>query len=135
MRPSPRGCARGDYRTARAGAETGSLAGRALTRFASARNQHADLLAVDAVAVAELRDQVALLEPDADQDVPRGADREQQVSRAHVRRAPDAEHETEVDRMPHVAVQARRAELLRRDLASQQPREHLAQPEQLRSAE
>src|ERR1044071_7931497 len=97
MRQSPRGCARGDYRTAQARAPTGSLAGRSLTRFATAREEHADLLAGDAVAVAELRDQVALLEPDADQDVARGADREQQVSRAHVRRTPDAEHEAEVD--------------------------------------
>src|SRR4051812_6651900 len=43
------------------------------------RDEHADLLAVAAIPVAELCDEVALLEVDADQDVAGGGDREEQV--------------------------------------------------------
>src|SRR6476619_47900 len=99
--------------------------------LAAPGQKHADLLAVAAVALAELRHQVALLEPDADQDVAGPADREQQVAGGHDRRRPHAEDEAEVDGVAHVAVEERRPEFRLRDLAACKAREHLAQAEQL----
>jgi hypothetical protein len=58
-----------------------NAAGRALASpLTEYRPQHAHLLAVEAIALAELRDQVAFLEPDADQDVVDGRDREPQMA-------------------------------------------------------
>ncbi len=43
----------------------------------SARHEHADLSPIAAVAIAELGDEVAFFEPDANEDVAGGPDREQ----------------------------------------------------------
>src|SRR5947209_18113310 len=77
----------------------------------AAGQQHTDLAAIAPVLVAELRDHVPLLEPDADEDVARRADREQQMAGAHHGRRPEAEQETKVKRMADVAIERRRPEL------------------------
>src|SRR5688500_11671604 len=84
---------------------------------ARTRQQHADLVAVGAIALAELRDQITLLEPDADEDVARRRYGKEQVPGRHDRRRPEPEHEPQVDRMAHQTVEKGRAELGRRNLA------------------
>src|SRR5215216_6559069 len=64
------------------------------------RDQHRYLLAVAAVLVAEQRNEIALLQPDADQDVAGGRDGEQQMSGRHHGRRPEGNQESEVDWMP-----------------------------------
>src|SRR3982750_4373776 len=55
----------------------------------AARQQHTDLAAIASVLITELRDHVALLEPDADEDVAGRAEGEQQMARGHHRRRPE----------------------------------------------
>src|SRR5512144_99891 len=71
----------------------------------SARQQHPDLVAIATISLAELRDEIAFLEPDADQDVAGGRGRKQQMPERHHRRRPEAEQEPEIDRMAHVAIE------------------------------
>src|SRR5260370_39103265 len=80
------------------------------------RQDHPHPLAVAHVRIAVERDEIALLEPDADEDVSGGGDREQEMPQRHRRRRPEREQEAEVDRMPHVLVEQRRAEAYRLDV-------------------
>ena len=95
------------------------------------RNQHGRVLAVAAILVAELLDQVALFQLDADQDVAGDHHREQQMTNGHRRRGPDGEQDAEIDRMTDTPVEQRSAEFRVRQLFAEQAREHLAEPEQL----
>src|SRR5512146_2542698 len=71
----------------------------------SARHEHAHLGAVSAVVLSELGDEVALFEPDADEDVAGRTQREQQMTCRHHRYRPQAEYDAEIQRMAHVAIQ------------------------------
>src|SRR4029079_10121072 len=64
-----------------------------------ARLQHRNDLAILLVARAELRNQLSLLEPRANEDVCGGHNGEQQMSRGHVRRRPEGEQEAQHQRM------------------------------------
>src|SRR5580704_13638870 len=70
------------------------------------RNQHPHLLAVTTILLAELSHQVALLEPDPEEDVAGRRDRERQVSGRHLGRRPERDDEAEVERVAHVAIGA-----------------------------
>src|ERR1700722_10444089 len=95
------------------------------------RDQHGRALAVAAILVAELPDQVALFQLDADQDVAGDHHREQQMANAHRRRGPDGQQDAEIDRVTDMPVEQRRAEFRVRQLFAEQAREHLGKPEQL----
>src|SRR5579864_1040676 len=116
------------------------LGGRLVARPAGAlaarqRNQHGDLLAVPAVLVAELSDEVPLFEPDADQNVARGRQRKQQMTRGHIRGGPESEQEAQIDRVSDMPVEQRRVKLRFRWLSAERAGEDLAQPEQLEMAD
>src|SRR5438445_507064 len=72
---------------------------------AGQRDQHRDLLAIATILVAEQGDHVALLEPDADQDIAGGPDREQQVAGRHGGRRPEGQQEAEIERMARTLVE------------------------------
>ena len=80
------------------------------------RDEHGRALAVAAILVAELLDQVALFQLDADQDVAGDHHREQQMTNGHRRRGPDGEQDAEIDRVTDMPVEQRSAEF-RRPLA------------------
>jgi hypothetical protein len=82
---------------------TGELAARK-------RDEHGRVLAVAAILVAELLDQIALFQLDADQNLPRHHHREQQMTNGHRRRGPDGEQDAEIDRVTDMSVEQRRAE-------------------------
>ena len=84
-----------------AGSRPGIFDDEPLVRFLAARqrDQHRHLLAIATVLIAEQVDQIALLEPDADQDIAGGRDREQQMAGRHGRRRPEGEQEAEIERM------------------------------------
>src|ERR1700687_1164538 len=97
----------------------------------AARQKHPDLVAIPAILLTELRDEVALLEPDADEDVPGSGDREQQMTGGHDGRRPETEQKAEIDGMAHVAVEERRPEFRLGDFVTSQAREYLAHTEEL----
>ena len=97
----------------------------------SARQEHADLSPIAAVAIAELGDEVAFFEPDANEDVAGGPDREQQVPCRHDRHRPETEQKAEIQGMTHVTVEERLREPGCRDLMTDQACEYLVQSEQL----
>ena len=105
------------------------LTGSALR--AGQRDQHRHLLAIATVLIAEQVDQIALLEPDADQDIAGGPHGEQQMAQGHRRRRPEGEQEAEIDRMADPLVEEGRPEFRRRQGAAAQPGIDLAQAEQL----
>jgi len=74
------------------------------SRQLSPGEEHSHLVAITSIRIAELVDEVALLEPDADEDVPRRTRAEEQVARRHVGHGPEGKHEPEVERMAHVPV-------------------------------
>src|ERR1700689_2864392 len=92
---------------------------------------HRYTLPVATVFVAEMRNQIALLEEDSDEDVSRGRDCKQQVAPAHTRCGPERQNKAQVDRVSHVPVERRRLE--RRWTKAYTPPviEYLMQPEQL----
>lgn len=61
--------------------------------------QHPDLAAILQIALTEMRNEIALFEPDADEDVARRHDGEEQVTNAHLWRRPQREDEAEIERM------------------------------------
>ena len=69
-------------------------------------HQHRDAPAIVLVAGAELRNQVPFLEPDADEDVSRGHDGEQQMPGGHVRRRPERDQKAQHQRVAYAAVEA-----------------------------
>src|SRR6185503_8857841 len=73
-------------------------------------SQSPDLLAVGEVLRAVLAHQVALLELDADPDVPEHSERKDEVTHGHRRRGPEGEDEPQVERMAHELVEHRRPE-------------------------
>src|SRR5436305_1410609 len=81
---------------------------RGFLQWTATRQQHNDLAAIAPVLIAELRDHVPLLEPDADEDVAGRPDREQQMAGRHHGRRPEAEQESKVQRMADVAIERRR---------------------------
>src|SRR5215218_7920452 len=89
------------------------------------------LSAVPAVPVAEQRNQVRFLQTDADEDVSRRCDREEQVSDRHMRSGPEGQQEPGIDRVPHMLVEGRRLEGGRGQFAATHPRINLPEPEQL----
>src|SRR5579883_1199213 len=107
----------------------------ARTRLLPERQQHPHLFAIAAITLAELGDQVTLLEPDPDQDVPGRRRREDEVAQRHDRREPEREEEAEVDRVTDVAVEARRTEPRLRQLAAAEARVHLDHAEELEVAD
>src|SRR4051812_34089396 len=82
----------------------GGFRRRALSAAARQWQQHADVLAVAPVLVAEQADQIAFFELDGDQDVAGGRNCEQQVARRHRGCRPEGEQEAEIDRMADDAV-------------------------------
>src|SRR5215472_6361064 len=106
-------------------------AGANRSRCSPSGNEHSDLASITQVAVAELRDEVALLKPDTDEDVAGAADREEQMACCHDRRRPETEQKPEIDRVPHEAVEEWRSEFGLRQLTSVQIRNHLFHTEEL----
>src|SRR5579883_2495510 len=98
---------------------------------AKAGQQHRDALAILLVAGTELRDEIAFLERDADEDVESGHGREQQMAEGHVWRCPEGEQEAQHDRVPHEPVEQWRLESLHAHRGSAQGGEYLAEAEQL----
>src|SRR6202453_1436559 len=96
------------------------------------RKQHADAPPVLPIAVAEVRDKVALFEPNADKDVASSCDGKEQVAQRHVRRRPKSQNEAGVDRMAQPPIQRGRYERWLRRRAPKQPGESLAQAEQVK---
>ena len=95
------------------------------------RHEHRHAFAVAAIVIAEYSDQVALLKPDADQDVGRSHDGEQQVPLRHRWCGPERDDEAEIDRVPHETIDQRRAETRRRHRLAREIVSHLVQAEQL----
>ena len=58
-------------------------------------------------------DEVAFFMRDADEDIYRHAQREQEMTIRHVRRCPKSDQESRIDRMPDPAIEERSAKLLR----------------------
>ena len=56
-----------------------------------------DMLAVAAILVAELLEQIALFQPDTDQNVAGDQHREQEMTNGHRRRGPDREQDAEIE--------------------------------------
>src|SRR5260221_8426213 len=75
------------------------------------RHEHRDIAAVAYITLAEQPDQVAFLEQNSDQDIAGRHDREQQMADRHHRRAPEGDHETEIDWMTHQLVEPWGAQL------------------------
>jgi hypothetical protein len=73
---------------------------------AQERDQHRNPSPVAAVALAEMRDEIALLESDRDQDVGRRHDRQHEMRDGHRRCRPEREVPADVQRMADVAVRA-----------------------------
>jgi len=74
------------------------------------RNEHGCVLAVAAILVAELLDQIVLFQLDADQNVAGDHDRKEQMTNGHRRRGPDREQDAEIDRVADTPVEQGRTE-------------------------
>src|SRR5262247_3201251 len=101
------------------------------SRSAPQRYEHGDALAIAPILVAELGDQIAFFQEDADKDVCGRDGGEEKVPCRHHRRRPESDDEAEIDRMPHQPVQNRRFEVRLRHGVPDQMKGHLLQPEQL----
>ena len=69
--------------------------------------QHAHLLAIAAILLAEELDQIALFKLNSDQDVAGGRDGEQEVASRHRRRRPEGKQEAQVNGMTDMAIKGR----------------------------
>src|SRR6185503_12086222 len=95
------------------------------------RQDHRHLAPVLLEAAAVRGGEVALLEEDADEDVSRGRDREQQVAHGHGGRRPEGDQEAEHDRMAHEVVEPARDERHLGVVGAAHAQPDLAQPEQV----
>lgn len=102
----------------------GQLARRSTPRVGQ-KHRHGSLVA--SIRVAEYVDQVALLVAHADEDVARQQRGQEEVSRAHRGRAPQADEHAEVERVANPAIKKRRAQ----DRLAHAASERLPQPEKL----
>src|SRR5262245_9582041 len=95
------------------------------------RDQCADLAAVRQVILAVLLDEIALLEPDAHEDVAGGHDREEEVADGHVGRGPEGDEEAEHEGVADQLVRA--AELEADGLVGEaaEPQPNLAEAEEV----
>src|SRR5256885_9203285 len=66
-----------------------------------ARRQHADVSAIILIILAEQTDEVMFFVTDRDQHIDRHSDREQQMPDGHLRRGPEGEEESQIERMAH----------------------------------
>src|SRR6266700_7121207 len=107
------------------------LDGRPRAATEKAWYQHRDASTILFVACAEMRDQISFLELDADEDISRGHDREQQMPGSHVRRRPEGEQETQHEWVTHEPVQQRRLEWVQASRGSAERVKYLTQSEQL----
>lgn len=69
------------------------------------RDEHGRVLAVAAILLAELLNQIVLLQLDAEQDVTGYQSRKEQMTCGHCRRRPNGEQDAEIDRVPHTSVE------------------------------
>src|SRR4051794_22275693 len=99
------------------------------------RNEHGRMLTIAPILLAKLLDQIALLQLDTDQDVGGDRDRKKQMTDGHRGRRPHGEQDAEINRVTHMPVEQRSAELRVRRLFAEQASKHLAQPEQLEMTE
>src|SRR5580704_19173815 len=116
------------------GRSLGLAALRPCQRFLE-RQEHSYLIAIRAITLTELRYEVTLFEPDAEQDVPGRRHREHEVPERHDRRGPEGEDEAEVNRMADVAIEPRRAEVRLWQLPTTEPRDDLEHSEKLEVAD
>src|SRR5579864_2171950 len=110
-----------------------SLMGNPLARRGEPkpRHEHAYRRAILPVAVAEVGDEIALFEPNANEDIAARGHRKEQVPEAHVRRRPEGEDEAGIDRMAQPLIEERRPERGLRELLSEQAGETLTQAKQV----
>src|ERR1700742_4418147 len=64
-----------------------------------ARRQHADLVAVALIVLAEQADEIMLLVTDRDEHIDRHSSGEQQVPAGHFRRCPESQEEAQIERV------------------------------------
>ena len=91
---------------------------------------HRHALPIATVFVTEMRDQIALLKENADENVCCGRGREQQVTLRHARRSPKCEDKTQVQRMTNVLLEGWGLERSRFDACPAPVIEYLLQSEQ-----
>src|SRR5438477_10587024 len=99
------------------------------------RNQHRNPAAILAILLAKESHQIALFEVNADKDVTGGRDGKEQVSARHHWRRPEGEDKSQVDRMPHEAVQRWCRKLLLAQLSATEVRINLLDAEQAEVAD
>src|SRR5689334_22173327 len=95
--------------------------------FGAEREKHRHALLVVAILLAEMGDQIALFEEDADQDIKSVADGEDEMTHAHLRRRPESDDKTQIKGMAHELIEHGRVELGFGDAASEQRRKCLSE--------
>ena len=105
--------------------DRGALRGGSAPRKAWPDHRHARPVVL--VLVAEVFDQVSLLEADRNGHVDRHRDREQEVAQGHRRRHPEGRGPPDIERVADATVKHRRAERQVRVLTASQVVPHLAQ--------
>ena len=92
--------------------------------------QHAYLALVAPIPITKCAHEVALFQESAEDGIGGAHGREQQMACGHVRRRPKGNEGTDVDRMPHQPVEARRCQRRRAHRAAAGGIENLPQPDQ-----
>lgn len=104
------------------------LSGRAPKR---ARDKHRNAASVALVIAAVLPKEIPLLELDCEHDVRGRGHGEEEMGESHVRRRPEGDQKSQIERMSYNAVRKRRAKCYRRIRPADQRKPGLAQPEEI----